>query len=77
MAMNLDNAFIRISRPEVSKTQRTPRLPRDEWTKYQRIIKDLYIDQDKTLDEVVHTMRQDHKFHARYDMVNTRQRSND
>ena len=45
--------------------------------KYQRIIKDLYIDQDKTLDEVVHTMRQDHKFHARYDMINTRQRSND
>lgn len=77
MAMNLGNAFIRISRPEVPTTKRTPRLPRDEWIKYQRIIKDLYIDQDKTLDEVIHTMRQDHKFHARYDMINTGQRSYD
>lgn len=41
-----------------------------KWQPYERIIKELYLDQKKKLDEVRSIMEHDHGFSARYDISN-------
>lgn len=45
-----------------AKSGRTP--SRYDWSKYMPIIKKLYIDEDKTLKEVLETMQREHNFVA-------------
>jgi hypothetical protein len=64
MATTSGEDFFRLSGPVLSTTHRAPRLDIACWAKYRRIIKDLYVEQDRTLDEVVEIMKQEHNFHA-------------
>jgi hypothetical protein len=72
MATELENTFFPFLSRDNPTTHRTPRLPADQWTKHRRIIKDLYVHQDKTLNELVATMKQEYGFHATYGTLHPR-----
>lgn len=63
MTADCEDAFFPFLRPEIP-TPRAPRLPPDQWTKHRQIIEDLYLHQNKTLDELVATMKQEYSFYA-------------
>ena len=64
MTGNYANAFVPFEiRPSLT-SRRAHRLPIDQWTKHQQTIAHLYIQQDKTLDEVIDYMKRFHDFHA-------------
>jgi hypothetical protein len=67
MKMDHDSAFVAYSGRQLPTIRRAPQLPIDQWTKHRDVIKNLYIDQDKTLNEVVDTMKREHGFQATYD----------
>lgn len=51
--------------PSPSRSSRSGRTPsRYDWSKYMPIIKKLYIDEDKTLKEVLETMQREYDFVA-------------
>lgn len=64
MTTDIDAAFFPFLRPEIPTPPRAQQLPADQWIKHRKIIEDLYINQDKTLDELVATMKQEHSFYA-------------
>jgi hypothetical protein len=66
MKMDCEAAFVAYSGHQLPTIRRAPQLPIDQWTKHRDAIKDLYIDQDKTLNEVVDTMKREHGFQATY-----------
>jgi Clr5 domain len=65
LKMNHENAFLKYFGPQLRTTRRAQQLPIDEWTPHREVIKTLYIDQDKTLNEVVDIMKRDHGFQAK------------
>jgi hypothetical protein len=64
MAGNHGRAFVQFANPPSAITRRARRLPVEEWTKHQETIGHLYINQEKTLEEVIDIMQQEHNFHA-------------
>lgn len=69
MSTSSENAFVPFRSQRVSGTSRASRLPKDLWAKHQHNIRDLYIDREKTLEQVVEIMRKNHGFHATYALL--------
>jgi hypothetical protein len=68
MSTDVDAVFRTFSTPPKSTKRRAPRLPASQWTHHQLAIEELYIRQDKTLEQVVKIMKQEHNFHATYEL---------
>ena len=64
MESGLERAFLPFKVRQSPINPRAPRLPVDQWRKYRQTIADLYVQQGKTLGDVVNIMRQEHDFHA-------------
>lgn len=45
---------------------RADRIPRSEWESNKEHIRALYLDQDKSLDDLVTSMSEEHDFHATF-----------
>lgn len=69
MSTSSENPYIPFLNQRVSRTTRASRLPGDQWAKHRHNIRDLYICQDRTLEQVVEIMRKDHGFHATYALL--------
>lgn len=64
MESDLEHAFLPFKVRQSPTNPRAPRLPIDQWRKYRQVIEDLYVQQGKTLGNVVNIMKQEHDFHA-------------
>lgn len=69
MASVIENAFIPFPNLQAPPTRRAPPLHNGQWTNYRQIIEELYIKQERKLDEVVDFMKQTYGFHATYDSI--------
>jgi Clr5 domain len=69
MSTSSEIPYIPFLSQRVSGTTRASRLPGDQWAKHRHNIRDLYIGQEKTLEQVVEIMRKDHGFHATYALL--------
>ena len=66
MATTSQDPFLLFRSSRILTGHRAPPVPEGQWIKYRGLIEDLYIGQEKTLNEVVETMKREHNFHAKY-----------
>jgi hypothetical protein len=66
MTATLQTLFLPFEIPGTPTSHRATRISDEQWTKHRGTIEELYIDQEKTLNEVVEIMKKEHKFHATY-----------
>jgi hypothetical protein len=69
MSTSIENVFLEFWNPQMSAKRRAQRLPASQWANHRQTIRDLYIHQGKTLEQVVEIMKQAHDFHATYDLI--------